>query len=149
MSKNITERDAANSFARLMRLGTVSHAQGDYKQAHHYWREAAMLQPENEQVWLALLQVLDSDADRRVCLQNILALNPNNQRAQEQLTALDQEPEGEAAPLPDVTPREDMQQRGVERLLRYLREVVLVVLITAVLLNLQNIATFIQGLLSP
>lgn len=70
------------SFARLMRLGQVAHAQGDNKSAHHYWRQAAMLEPDNEQVWTALMWVVEGDEDRRVCLKNILAINPHNLRAQ-------------------------------------------------------------------
>jgi hypothetical protein len=42
----------------------------------------------NEQVWLWLTSVVDSDEDREVCLENVLALNPNNTVAQKGLEAL-------------------------------------------------------------
>ena len=76
------------SFAQLMRLGQVAHAEGNQRQAHMFWRQAALIQPENEQVWLALLQVLEGEEDRRVCLRNILAINPHNKAAQTMLAAL-------------------------------------------------------------
>ncbi len=72
-------------FSRMIRLGHVSYAEGNYKQAHRFWRRAAMIKPYEEQVWLALLNVVETDADKRVCLQNIITLNPNNIQAVQQL----------------------------------------------------------------
>ncbi len=69
-------------FAELMREGTLAYSAGHRRQAHLAWRRAATLQPQREEVWVALLDVLETDADRRVCLENILAINPNNTRAQ-------------------------------------------------------------------
>jgi hypothetical protein len=85
-----TRSDIQNpvSFARLMRLGQVAHAQGDSRAAHDYWRQAAMIEPDNEQVWTALMWVLDVDDDKKVCLRNILAINPQNLRAQAMLDEL-------------------------------------------------------------
>lgn len=80
-----TENDRAARFARLMRLGQVSFAEGNRRQAHRFWRRAAMINPTDEQVWVALLNVLEDPEDRRVCLQNIVAINPNNPQAQQQL----------------------------------------------------------------
>ena len=42
----------------------------------------------NEQVWLWLSAVVDSDEDREVCLDNVLALDPDNTVAQRGLEAL-------------------------------------------------------------
>src|SRR6187549_910565 len=82
MSQSRSETQNPVSFARLMRLGQVAHAQGDSRGAHEFWRQAAMLEPDNEQVWTALMWVVDGDEDRKVCLKNILAINPQNLRAQ-------------------------------------------------------------------
>lgn len=70
------------TFQRLIRLGRVAYSEGDYKQAHDYWQQAAMVQPDSEEVWEALLRVLTSEDDRRVCLRNILTINPHNKNAQ-------------------------------------------------------------------
>lgn len=44
----------------------------------------------NEQIWLWLTSVVDSDEDREVCLENVLALNPQNVVARRGLEALRQ-----------------------------------------------------------
>ena len=61
---------------------------GNHQAAHDFWKEAARLSPFNEQVWLALLDVIDSDEDRQVCLQNILQINPMNVQARRMLNVI-------------------------------------------------------------
>lgn len=72
-------------FNQLMRAGNAAFGSGKRRRAHYLWRRAAVLCPYDEQVWLALLNVLDTEPDRRVCLQNIVAVNPSNLQAQHQL----------------------------------------------------------------
>ena len=67
-------RPGSERFEELFQAGRSAFAMGNVQQAHDFWKEAARLSPFNEQVWLALLDVIDSDEDRRVCLQNILQL---------------------------------------------------------------------------
>jgi hypothetical protein len=50
--------------------------------------KAAELSPYDERVWLALLEVVSEEDDRRVCLENIVRINPANQKAARQLQAL-------------------------------------------------------------
>ncbi len=159
MAKTTIKPDNPEAFARLMRLGHVSKAQGDTRLAHEYWRDAALLQPERVEVWKALLEILDDDDDRRVCLQNILALEPNNRSAQQQLSALNErQPEQPTFLNADRTapsrqplqrpPRRGQQpiQRWYGRILQYAGEILLVVLITVALLNIQRIIDFVQTL---
>lgn len=68
-----------------MRAGQLAYAAGMPRRAHEVWRQAAALCPGEEQVWLALLNVLEDENDRRVCLQNIVMINPNNRQARSQL----------------------------------------------------------------
>jgi hypothetical protein len=75
------QSDASETFARMMRLGQACYTQGARKQAHRYWRRAALIDPGRESVWIALLQVVETDEDRKVCLENILAINPRNRHA--------------------------------------------------------------------
>jgi hypothetical protein len=42
----------------------------------------------NEQIWLWLTSVVETDEDREICLENVLALNPSNVIAQRGLEAL-------------------------------------------------------------
>lgn len=85
----MTEPSASSKFADLMQAGRVAYAANKRHVAHDLWKEAAAVDPYNEQVWLALLDVLESDTDRRVCLQNIIAINPLNVQARRQLNRLD------------------------------------------------------------
>ena len=89
-----------------MRLGQVAHAQGDKQTAHDYWQHAAMLEPDNEQVWTALMWVLEEEEDRKVCLKNILIINPDNMHAKQMLDELigDTQPQQEARIIADVDP---------------------------------------------
>ncbi len=87
------DRDQTEPFARMMRLGQACYVQGARKQAHRYWRRAALIDPGNEAVWLSLLNVVETDEDRRVCLENILAINPKNKEAQRQLGVIDPSPQ--------------------------------------------------------
>jgi hypothetical protein len=77
------------NFTDLMQAGRVAFTAGKPEMAHDLWREAARVDPYNEQVWLALLDVLESDQDRKVCLQNILVINPMNVQARRQLSRLE------------------------------------------------------------
>jgi hypothetical protein len=70
----------------LLAKGERAFKRGDHRRAHDAWRAAAALAPYNERIWIALLRVLEDDADRRVCLQNIVALNPLNAEAQRLLS---------------------------------------------------------------
>lgn len=88
-----------------MRAGQIAFVKGQRRQAHHYWREAAVLDPFAEDVWVKLLNVVETDADRRACLHNILATNPKNHWASRQLAALDAHRNGTASGRPVVATR--------------------------------------------
>jgi tetratricopeptide (TPR) repeat protein len=92
------------TFDRLMHLGQIFHSQGNSKQAHEYWQQAAVLEPDNEQVWTALMWVLETDEDRKVCLKNILTINPDNLQAQAMLDELIGDTQADERIQPDVCP---------------------------------------------
>lgn len=75
-------------FKDLMQAGRAALTAGKPQLAHDLWREAAAIDPYNEQVWLALLEVLDTDRDRLVCLKNIVSINPLNVQARRQFNRL-------------------------------------------------------------
>lgn len=85
----MSQQSPTSRFTDLMQAGRVAYEAGKPKAAHDLWKEAAALEPYNEQVWLALLDVLQTDDDRRVCLQNIIAINPLNVQARRQLNRID------------------------------------------------------------
>jgi cytochrome c-type biogenesis protein CcmH/NrfG len=102
-------KTSESSFSDLMQAGRVAYKAGKPRLAHDLWREAAKLQPQNEQVWLALLDVLDSDSDRRVCLQNIIAINPLNVQARRMLNRIEARIERRAR---DAARQQARQARG-------------------------------------
>lgn len=91
-------------FQELMQAGRDAYQQGNRKLAHDHWHEAATLDPYNEQVWLSLYHVLDSQEDRIACLENIIAINPMNVQARRRLNAYQQPATDDAAPAKAAHP---------------------------------------------
>jgi ferric-dicitrate binding protein FerR (iron transport regulator) len=71
----------------LLQAGKRAFNEGNPRLAHDLWREAATVDPYDERVWMALMRVLEAAEDKRVCLENILAINPLNAKARRQLRA--------------------------------------------------------------
>ncbi|MBI1876985.1 MAG: hypothetical protein HYR94_01890 [Chloroflexi bacterium] len=61
---------------------------GDKEEGRRLLEETLETDESNEEVWLWLTAVVDTDEDREVCLENVLALNPNNAIALRNLDAL-------------------------------------------------------------
>lgn len=92
-----TEQRERNRRAdELLQAGKSAYTEGNTRRAHDLWREAATLDPYDERVWLALFRVLETPEDKRVCLENILAINPLNAKARRQLRAYQTAAEREA-----------------------------------------------------
>ena len=86
---DVLEQHRKKHFKSMMEAGKDAYKACNQRLAHDLWREAATLDPYQEKVWLALYRVLDNDDDRRVCLQNIIAINPLNVGARRQLGKLE------------------------------------------------------------
>lgn len=103
MAKEPVNLDAQSILKRrryeeLMASGRDAFKAGKRQLAHDLWREAATVDPYDEKVWLMLFRVLDSDDDRMVCLENIIAINPMNVQARRRLRAYQETGEPEIAP---------------------------------------------------
>jgi tetratricopeptide (TPR) repeat protein len=61
---------------------------GNRDQAMVLLLQAVEQEPRNEQVWLWLARLVDTDAQRIECLRRVLEINPSNQVAQEELDRL-------------------------------------------------------------
>ena len=61
---------------------------GDREEGRRLLEEVLETDENNQEVWLWLTAVVDTDEDREVCLENVLALNPNNALAKRSLDAL-------------------------------------------------------------
>ena len=76
-------------YIRFCQAGHAAALQNRNKDAHFYFRKAVELYPFSTNVWLWLAKVVDTRADQRVALENVLAINPDHQEAQAWLAKLD------------------------------------------------------------
>jgi hypothetical protein len=74
---------------QLLREGIAAAKGGKRASAQEILREVVALDEHNEKGWLWLASVVDSDEERRVCLSNVLVVNPGNQKAQAELNAIE------------------------------------------------------------
>lgn len=77
------------TFTDYLRAGFTAFEKGEREAAHEAWREAAEMDPYREEVWQALLNVVENPEDRIVCLKNIIAINPVQAEAREALRILE------------------------------------------------------------
>jgi len=109
-------RDA--SLEDLLAVGKEAQAAGDRRAAHELYRAAAVINPYDVRVWLALLDVLTQDDDREVCLQNIIAIDPLNPDARRQLRSLRRDrrlrEEAQAATVTKM-PTQQPEKKGLRR----------------------------------
>ncbi len=66
--------------------------------------KAVELDPYNEEGWLWLSGVVEGQDDQRTCLENVLAINPANEKARKGLDFLSGKPLAPAAPAPKPEP---------------------------------------------
>lgn len=72
----------------MVREGINAFKSGNKEEARALLLKATELDEMNEQAWLWLSGLMDSDTDKRTCLENVLAINPNNDRARQGLSYL-------------------------------------------------------------
>lgn len=84
---NLSNEERAE-FIRLCQAAHVASVAGRNYDAHLYFREAVKIFPLSTNVWLWLAKVVDTDEDRRVALENVLAIEPEHQEAQHRLAEL-------------------------------------------------------------
>jgi hypothetical protein len=107
-----------NTLEDLLTAGREAFNLGDRNAAHELWRMAAVANPYDERVWAALMEVLTTDDDREVCLENIIAINPLNPDARRQLRAIKrtQEDSSTAIDLESSSKRQLRAQKRAERM---------------------------------
>jgi hypothetical protein len=75
-------------YIRLCQAGHAAATQGRHYDAHFYFRQAVEIYPFGVNVWWWLVQVVETDEDRRVALENVISLDPHHQEAQQRLKEL-------------------------------------------------------------
>jgi len=90
----------------LLRHGIAAAQSGRTEEARQTLLRATELDERNEQSWLWLSGVVELLSDRRVCLENVLAINPDHAPAQAGLRWLDQRaPPSPPTAAPELCPR--------------------------------------------
>ena len=100
----------SNDIAELLRKGIEAAREGNKRQARELFEQVVELDEKNEKGWFWLASVVDTDDERRICLSNVLHINPNNERAKRALDALQAKAKEQKAPS-----REEEVVAGVTR----------------------------------
>jgi hypothetical protein len=91
----------------MVRDGINAYKSGDKDTARDLLLRAVDVDPHNEQGWLWLSGLLEAPEDQRICLENVLAINPANERARTGLDFLIKKmnPPAPAPPPPPAPPK--------------------------------------------
>ena len=81
-------RSSIRSAALLAEQGTRSLNQGDTQRAYELFSRAIELDPANIEAWLGKGVMAQQETERRICLQRVLALDPDNSAAKQELAKL-------------------------------------------------------------
>jgi Tol biopolymer transport system component len=82
----------------LLEKGIKAARAGDNAAARQALEEVVKLDQYNEKGWFWLAAVVDTVEEKRVCLGNVIVINPNNRRAQNLLSRLEEEEIPQTAP---------------------------------------------------
>jgi hypothetical protein len=117
----------------LLRKGIEAAREQNKAEAREYLQQVVDLDDKNEKGWYWLASVVETDEERKVCLGNVLFINPNNERAKkamEQLEAKERKSKADAEVIPGVSRRQLMLFGG--------GAVVVVLLILAIFVSIVN-----------
>ena len=70
---------------RWLKAGITAVRSGDQAKGRQLLLKVIEVDEENEMAWLWLSGVVDNDEERRICLDNVLTINPDNQAAKKGL----------------------------------------------------------------
>lgn len=79
-----------NDIPELLRQGIEAARAGNKAQARDFFEQVTELDENNEKGWFWLASVVDTDEERRICLSNVLHINPSNEKAQRAMAALEE-----------------------------------------------------------
>jgi hypothetical protein len=93
----------------LLRQGIEAAREGKKAEARKLFEEVVELDDKSEKGWFWLASVVETDEERKVCLGNVLFINPNNERAQkamEKLQTSDKKRQQDEEVMPGITRRQ-------------------------------------------
>ena len=94
---------------QLIQAGIKALKSGDRDNARKLLMQAVKQDEQNEKAWLWLSGAVKTKEDRRICLENVLTINPDNEMAQKGLTKMGF-PIPEPAPPPEPEPEPDIDE---------------------------------------
>ena len=94
--------------SELLKTAVQAAKAGDREKAHQLLLQIVEQDEKNETAWLWLSGTVQTKEDRQICLENVLAINPNNQIAQKGLKKL-------GIPLPQPAPPPAPEEKSPER----------------------------------
>jgi hypothetical protein len=74
----------------MIREGINAYRAGNREESRTLLLKAVELDEHNEQAWMWLSAVVDTVEDQQTCLENVLSINPNNEKAKQGLRILSQ-----------------------------------------------------------
>jgi hypothetical protein len=89
-----------SSADNLIREAIQAHRSGNNSEARNLLLQAVEVDENSEQAWLWLSAVVDTPEDQQTCLENVLTINPNNQKAQQGLRILREKMNAAPPPAP-------------------------------------------------
>jgi Tol biopolymer transport system component len=79
----------ADDLEQLLNDGIAAAKAGNKVEARRLIEEVLAKNDRLERAWLALASLVDTPRERRICLENVLEINPNNERARQAINQLD------------------------------------------------------------
>src|SRR5450432_208102 len=87
----------------MVQEGIAAIKAGRTSDAKAVLMKAVELDEQNEQAWLWLSACVETTSEQQICLENVLAINPSNEKARKGLAAITKKT-GQLPPLPDPLP---------------------------------------------
>jgi hypothetical protein len=84
----------------MIRAGIDAFRAGNKTDARALLERAIELDEYNEMAWLWLAAVVETPEEQRTCLENVIVINPNSERARQGLKSLGVDPDAQRSPSP-------------------------------------------------
>lgn len=94
----------ASNVEGLIRDGVAALKAGRKDEAFQLLTQATEVDERNEDAWLWLSAVVDNLENQQICLENVLAINPGNERALQGLSLIQKKLKGRQQSMPDEVP---------------------------------------------
>src|SRR5258708_1414119 len=88
----------------MVQEGIAAIKAGRKSDAKAVLMKAVELDEQNQQAWLWLSARVDTTDEQQICLENVLAINPANEKARKGLAAITKKATGGLPPLPAAKP---------------------------------------------